>query len=420
MSISGSAATAILIAAIALPSACADEPAWAPLLARVRQKVAEDAKSIPRYVCRQRIERHTWFVKSSGGGCAAIMEQRTRKGHRSPRFISFDRASLDVMLSGGREFFSWPGEHNFESHDPGQLLGGGMSGNGDFANFLIDIFGHATKFSYRVSCPGGACVEFDYEVPQDASGYIVRTEAGAFKVAYEGVFDVDPASASLLRLTVHVLYPEEIPSVCDVHTSIVYQRAGDAGFMLPESTEEDAVAISGLYMQNKVSYAGCRQYSTESVLKFGGDVDAVAAHSNARTSPPPMPPAGTELTLRLASKIDSDVNWAGDPIEATLVKLVSGGEGHAAIPAGTVFLGHITRLQRSFEPAVIVKVQFDWMLLGGDKVPVALDPVPRRRMLDGGFVYPVRRTIVDKGVVWLWRVRPTTTNEVDPKRLPVK
>jgi hypothetical protein len=44
------------------------------------------------------------------------------------------------MLAGGQELFSWPGGRSFGTQDPNDLLGGGLSGSGDFANFLISVF----------------------------------------------------------------------------------------------------------------------------------------------------------------------------------------------------------------------------------------------------------------------------------------
>jgi hypothetical protein len=97
----------------------------AALLARVQAGIRENAKTIPRYVCRQKIERQA-FVQKSFPSCETLPEPQA--GDPGPAFTLevSDRARLDVMLAAGSEFFSWPGGRSFQTNSPSDLLGGGF------------------------------------------------------------------------------------------------------------------------------------------------------------------------------------------------------------------------------------------------------------------------------------------------------
>jgi len=58
-------------------------------------------------------------------------KQRDNMGRRH-RFGIADRARVDVLLAQGTELFSWPGATSFDTATQADLLGGGLSGSGDF------------------------------------------------------------------------------------------------------------------------------------------------------------------------------------------------------------------------------------------------------------------------------------------------
>jgi len=387
------------------------------LLARVQSKVRDNARRIPRYVCLQKIER-TALTRLAPNltvsvNKAAICWTLPDKGLPkvpSLSLIQADRAHLDVMLAQGTEFFSWPGGRSFDTSDPGDLLGGGLSGSGDFAGFVISVFtGDEITFEYLGSCPGSSCVRYRYDVPLYVSHYLVKSLLEKATVGYHGTFDVDPQSAELVRMTVTPTeLSEALPEACDIRTRMTYIRttmqAGD--FMIPESTEMEYLDRDGSYSLNRVSYEGCRQYTSESVLTFGDDSPKLLTDDKTKVSSA-LPVAGSELTLRLASKIDSEHGSAGDNLEATLVRAVQDTEG-GSIPAATIIRGHLAELQRVYFPRrqVVIAIRFDTIVLNGSPIRLILEPIGKMDQHGRGiFSFPGQRVVVDRHFVSRWRVR---------------
>jgi len=202
------------------------------LLARVHSKVLDNERRVPRYICRQQIERQAytqigrkWLV-SLHSGCGSLPQQgRLKMPGRT--LATTDRAKLDVMLAGGKELFSWPGGRSFDTYDPATLLFVGMSGSGDYFTFMLDIFTlDQVTFEYQGPCSGPSCVRYSYNVPQKVSHYLLRASLGKATLGYHGTFDVDPQSADLIQLTVSPTgIQQALPTVCEVHTRMTYARA---------------------------------------------------------------------------------------------------------------------------------------------------------------------------------------------------
>ena len=114
-----------------------------------------------------------------------------------------DRAKLDVMQAEGTELFSWPGGRSFDTDDPSALLGGGFSGSGDFANYVISIFTlDEVTFEYLGTCEIPSCVRYSYDMPREVSHHVVKTTLSEAIVGYHGTFDVDPQSGDLIQVIV--------------------------------------------------------------------------------------------------------------------------------------------------------------------------------------------------------------------------
>jgi hypothetical protein len=380
------------------------------LLARVRTKVVADAKAIPRYICRQNIEQRNYFPNSKTPQlCATIPEAALKDPAAGRRLITADRARLDVILTSKSELFSWPGGHHFDADNPGDLLAAGISGSGDFASFRIGIF-MSDRVDLRYDGPcGDSCLRYRYDVPLDVSHYILKTALDETIVAYHGVFEADSNTAELSRLTV---IPTDlrhaVSGMCAMSTAITYSRtASNAGqFMIPTETEKVMTLDNGSYFESKITYEGCRQYSSESTLTFSEPSPEVMKPS----SPPGVPPAPvaeSELDLRLISKIDSKTNVAGDAIEAALSHPVRDAAG-GAIPAGTVVRGHLAQVERVYFPRdeIMLAMRFDSIRVGGSDLPLQLEPVGRRDLRGRAlFVFPGSRIVLDQKFKTRWHVR---------------
>ena len=399
-----------LLLAGSISSALAGDIDSASLLSRVQSKVRDNARRIPRYVCRQRIEREGFAsVNPSSRACGTLPEQGLMNGPGLSLVVS-DRAHLDVMLTENSEQFSWPGGRRFDANSPDDLLVGGMSGSGDFATFLISVFTFdQVTFEFLGACQGGSCVRYRYNVPLEVSRYLVKGTLSEAIVGYHGTFDIDPQSADLIQMTV---VPNNLSLVlfeaCDFRTRMTYTRTTmEAGeFMIPESTEMEYLDENGSYSLNHISYEGCRQYRSESVLTFGDDSAGTTVDRQAKVSAA-LPVTGSELRLRLASRIDSDFGSAGDSLEATLVRSVRDTEG-GTIPAGTIVGGHLAQLERVYFPQrqVVIAVRFDTIVLKGAPVPLRVDPIGKMDPLGRGvFSFPGQRVVLDKQFVSRWHVR---------------
>jgi hypothetical protein len=380
------------------------------LLSRVRARVADNAKRMPRYLCRQKIERRQFVVDSKIRSCRALIEEKTRKTKFGLRAVSDDRANLDVMLAEGAEIFSWPGGGQFDTRHPGDLLSGGMAGSGDFASFIIDIFGiHSVAFRYAGACENASCVRFSYAVPLAASHYVLRISGRDRTVGYTGTLDVDPRTADLLHVVVIPADPDGVlPEVCEMRTQMNYTRStirtGD--YMLPSSTEKDLLLNDASYLENRTSYQGCRQFGSESVLKFDDDSPETPSTGEQAAGSPAFPP-GTQLELSLVSKIDSQVNSAGDVIEAALTKSVRVA-GRVAAPTGTLMRGHLTQMEHLYLPwnQVIIGIRFDRMMLGKSEIPLSLAPLGEMDERGRGiFTFSEKRVVLGKKFVSRWVVR---------------
>jgi hypothetical protein len=380
------------------------------LLSRVRAKVAGNARQMPRYLCRQKIERRQFVVDSKTRSCTALVREKTRKTKFGLRLAADDRANLDVMLAEGSEIFSWPGGGHFETAHPGDLLSGGMAGSGDFASFVIDIFGiDAVTFQYAGACESPSCVRFNYEVPLASSHYVLKMAVRDVTVGYAGTFDVDPRTAELLRVVVIPADPDGLlPEICELRTQMTYARSNSrtGDYMLPSTTEKDLLLNDASYLENRTSYQGCRQFGSESVLKF--DDDAPETHPAGEQVTRSLSfPSGTQLELSLISKIDSQINSAGDIVEAAFTKNVRVG-GRVSPPAGTIVRGHLTQMQHLYLPwnQVVIGIRFDRMTLGKNEIPLALDPLGEMdEHGKGTFTFNGKRAVLEKKFVSRWVVR---------------
>lgn len=181
----------------------------AALLSRAQSKIRDNARRIPRYVCRQKIERtafarpapHLTISVNKSGNCWTLSD-RGRPKVPSLSLMQADRAQLDVMLAEGGEFFSWPGGRSFDTSDPGDLLGGGLSGSGDFAGFVISVLGsdEATCCDLDRGTTRRQRKRRDSEIQQDRS----RPGEAAYLRRLSGIQQLSPALApdSIVTLTI--------------------------------------------------------------------------------------------------------------------------------------------------------------------------------------------------------------------------
>jgi hypothetical protein len=326
-----------------------------------------------------------------------------------------DRFKADVTVSGGTEVFSWAVPQRFQSEDVEKILSRGMTGSGDFGPFLMSIFDReAARYEYQglESRKGQDLAVYRYRVPGSSSHYQVRVGPKAqdlATLAYEGRFWIDPRTAELVRMTIEVPRPPRQAQTCRIETTIDYRRAriGASDFLLPLSTVVRLSDPEGQRYENRIEYASCREFQSESV--FRTDVDLPSGP--AATPKPPLPIGpGALVRVALRSRIDSETAFAGDAIEGRLVNPIG-----MLVPEGATVHGRIMRLEQEYQPSKFftLALKFYSVDAQGAEVPLNLvaethdslvepDPEERRQGI-GVFVFRGERLALGKEFVSEWK-----------------
>jgi hypothetical protein len=332
------AGTAAVILPAMFPLAvCADiDPVT--LLNQARAKVIENIERLPKYTCVQTVHRSRFenLPAVEVRGCGYVQDSSFER-----RLMLFwtDRFKLDVTVSEGREIFSWVGAQRFLSDDVDNIVGGGMTGTGDFGPFLMGIFSSTAPADQYLGIEqekGRDFAVYGYRIPLAASHYQVRVgrrPQDLANMAYEGKFWIDPETAELSRMTIEVPRPPQESRICRVETTIDYRRAaiGGADFLLPQLTVLRMWDAAGERHDNRIEYDACREFQTESV--FRTDLGPSTGESAVPMTPVVIP-AGITVKIALHSKIDSETSFAGDAIEGRLVNAIKDRKGNILAPGG--------------------------------------------------------------------------------------
>ena len=346
-------------------AAFAADPAAQQMLDKVRAKVLDNSQRVPRYTCRQTVNRTEYRPQYNGApdSCQSLIE--ARDALTSPGFITWhDRLRLDVAILDGRETFSWAGATSFETSDIHQLISSGSTGSGTFASFLVEVFGlQLTQIAFL----GGDV--FGFRVPVEVSGYRYRSHGtGAErKSGFHGTFTVDPALADIRRMVVDAdEFPRDEPT-CRVRDEMNYHRVkiGDGDFLLPETARMTVLFSNGKESQNETRYSDCREYVGESTIRFGDDSDTPTPDAPAK--PIAKFPAGVKLEVVLEPPVHSETAAAGDAITAVVKK---------GPHTGDILHGRIVKFEQSLFPIPkwVVALKFDAVEHSGVIQPADLRP----------------------------------------------
>ncbi|SPF42599.1 conserved hypothetical protein [Candidatus Sulfopaludibacter sp. SbA4] len=417
-----------------LPAVLCGQVDPSALLQQARAKIVESVEKLPKYTCVQTVHRSRFevFYGRKASGCGHVEEAGA--ANRGPMVLLAwrDQFKLDVTISQGTEIFSWAGAQVFQSADVQEIVGGGLTGTGDFGPFLMDVFGgKGSVYQYVGSEPEQrrAYAVYRYHVPVPASHYQIKVGArpeGLATLAYEGQFWIDPQSAELSRMTIAVPKPPKESETCRIETTIDYQRVpiDGAPLLLPQSTVLKLWEPDGARYENRIAYAGCRAFRSESVFRpeveaTTGDSTAAATVSGGGSAAPKTRvavPAGLTLQIALRSKIDAETSFAGDAIEGQLVEAIHTRDGNLVAPQGAIVQGRIVRFVEHSAPSHYWAVGLRFHSLGG--VPVTLEAVPRsreeqilngapeRRQGIGAFLFQGDRLALDERFVSEWKTAP--------------
>ena len=356
----------------------------AALLQRARERIIDNIDHIPNYTCVQAVSRQQFRqigFMNRRPSCSAILDERAQRTQSHLKLASVNRLRLDVALSEGHEIFSWAGDKKFESEDVHQLVGGGMTGTGDFAAFTISIFASdSALYEFRGETKVGATTlaEYRYRVSRELSHYTMRGGSHLATMAYAGTFWIDTGSSDLIRLTVQVDEPPPESGICQVNSTMEYQRMpiGSERFLLPRKSTLSMVDRGGDESLNTIEYSSCRAYSAESTLRF--ESAAAASEGGSAITPPAMLPKTRRVSIKLSSIIDSRTAVAGDIVRGVLAKPIRDQNGQTLVPAGAPVVGRLTRMEERWVPShcFAVGLRFDAVELNGHEIPLTLAALP--------------------------------------------
>jgi hypothetical protein len=406
-----------------------DAPA---LLERARSKILENAAKLPRYTCVQTVIRSRFepYSGTPARGCDGFEDEGAGDGRprRVPAWT--DQFRLDVTVAEGREIFSWAGAREFQSSDVQEIVGGGLTGSGDFGPFLMDIFGSREterRYAGLEQAGGRTLAEYRYVVPLTSSRYQMKLDARTgtrATLAYEGRFWIDTRTAELRRMTIAVREPPAGSETCRVETTIDYRRVpiGGAPVLLPERTLLRLWDADGARHENQIAYSECRAFHSESTFRPEAANDAPVmptppAARLERAKPGAAIGPGLKLQIALDARMDASRAFAGDAVRGRLLEAVRGRNRRILIPEGTIVHGRIVRLEHHVRPLkyFVLGLKFDALELEGGEVPVALEMAPQsrqERILNGDherrqgiglFVFRGDRLVLDSRFVSHWK-----------------
>jgi len=408
---------AVILTAMFLLALC-DDIDSAALLNQARAKIVANIEKLPKYTCLQTVHRSRFQmvppVRMSGCG---YVEDASANIQPQLMLAWTDRLKLDVTTSEGQEIFSWAGARQFQSDDVQGIVGGGMTGTGDFGPFLISIFGGAVPlYDYLglvMQPKGHALALYRYRVPESASHY--QLKAGPLPqdlvtMAYEGKFWIDPQNAELTRMTIEVPNPPRGSETCRVETTIDYQRAriGGADFLLPQLTVLKLWNVEAERHENRIEYASCRAFESESV--FRTDLEPADGAASGAPKEPVVIPPGVTIKIALRSKIDSESSFAGDAIDGQLLNPIG-----KVVPKGAIVHGRIVRFEHEYQPSnyYALGLKFQSIEVNGTEVPLTLAFRNRGSTILGGsiekrpgigtFIFQTDKLVLDQTFVSEWK-----------------
>jgi hypothetical protein len=341
----------------------------AEVLTRAREKLLRSIHSIPRYTCKETIDREYFsqlkppalsMTEAPAPSCKQLMP---RTVDQLPLF-STDRLRLEVAVIDGAEVFSWPGASKFERYI-GDVVDGPF-GTGAFGTHLMNIFDNSgTHFVYvgERTAGGRRMFEYAFHVPKEASGFQVTTNHVV--TGYGGSFQVDPADCDLVQM---VIETDELPAetgMCLSTTRINYHRVriGEGDFMLPLESQLRMSQPDKGDTNNRTTFSDCREYRAESTIRLNADDIADATSPTVRGGTPAEVPPGIHLVLELVSPIDLRSAAAGDRISAKISRT----SDRKQAPAGAIVSGRIILLRHVLMgmPAAEIVIAFDTIELNG-------------------------------------------------------
>jgi hypothetical protein len=300
-------------------------------LARVKARQQEAIGTMPDYTC-------------------LAVTERSQQGLRDSAPQPIDVIRMEVAHAGKADLYAWPGAARFETSQAMELIGAGMYGTGEFATHLRSIFGGyaVMKYAGEVNVAGRKLWRWDYKLAQVFSRWVVSFASRSATAGEIGSFWADERTLDVVRLEIHSDgLPPNFP-ISEVDTTIDYARVriGERKVFLPQTAVTVMMeGFSGKRMRNLTEFSHCRQYVTQSEVRYDVGPPAPAGKAEAAGGVQEIAiPANLRIPVVLTAEVDSSASMVGDPIEAMVTADVRQRGRGIVVPKGAALHGRLRRM----------------------------------------------------------------------------
>ncbi|MBK9170490.1 MAG: hypothetical protein IPM24_23935 [Bryobacterales bacterium] len=328
------------------------------LLDRFLVHMRAELDNVPDYVCTQVTER---LVRSTS-------EQSWSR---------MDTWRFEVALAGGQELYALPGAARFDDRPLSHMVGRGTISTGKLGLLARNVFSLPQRhFEYRGQAErdGRAAHEFAYDAPPAQSGFRVRHGTEEAVVAFQGAFWIDAETLDLLRLEIQAYDIPESVALAEADTILTYRRleVGVTEPLLPVAATLAITTADGLESLNRSRFGGCRQFTTESAIRFDTESKSEGAPAEASDDDYGLP-KGTLVQVELDGGLDLAKAQIGDPVRARVARPVKDGNT-VLVEQGAAVLGNLVRLEQVALPYPMYEIglEFHTLEAGGSPVRVPM------------------------------------------------
>ncbi len=255
--------------------AAAQSPEDQARLAEFQRKTADDLRNIPNYTCT---ERTTFF-----------------RGPNTGSLFPIGRSEREVAVVYGREMYLARKDGRFEAPDAAApAMNSGLTSIGEFSGHLRSFFLHRTLVldpQSRKSARVGRrrAWQYTFRLPYNLSEWAIQIGDQRQMLAGRGVLWFDQKSLDLLRL--RLVADEEIPPALPVRLieeeiDLERKRVGVSDTLLPARASVRVHFFPRRVQMNQIEFHGCREFGTESTIRYDEGAAEAAAQPKAEKVQP--------------------------------------------------------------------------------------------------------------------------------------
>jgi hypothetical protein len=300
------------------------------------------------------------LAEAGNSTCVESVARSSRKTE-GVQMQSIDTLRFEVARIGGKELFSFPGERRFTQRSLTELVGMGMTAEGLFGSFALELFssnvptilpaGDSTSTGRRI-------VRYNFRFPLMMSHYTLTNATGSARVGWSGSFWADAESLELVRLRVEA---DDIPVELGIRSAVTEIEYGKyqmdtAILQLPQTSTVTMTYWNGAMSVNRTDFSQCRAFSAASNVSFD---EATPTGPVFTDVPESALPDGLTIRLHLDQPVEFGQAVVGDPISATVEADVRE-RGKTWLTKGTTISGRVRRLEKQESPsdAVVIDLEF--------------------------------------------------------------